>query len=60
MNITNEQGGLTSDQLENLKTNAKTLVTHKNEITKRFNELVKNLQKIGYSVNPKTGHIKEL
>ncbi len=58
MNITAEQ--ITDNQLANLKANAKNLVQAKNDINSRFREFVRQAQKMGYSVNPKTGHIKKL
>ncbi len=58
MNITAEQ--ITDNQLANLKANAKNLVQAKNNINSRFREFARQMQKIGYSVNPKTGYIKEL
>jgi len=60
MNITNEHEVFSDDEIKNLKINARKLVEDKNVIQLRFNELAKTLQKVGYSVNPKTGEVKEL
>lgn len=51
---------LTDEQMDNLRHNAKGLTNAKNEINEQFNGFVKMCQKLGYSVNPKTGELKEL
>lgn len=52
---------LTEEQrLDNLRHNANALTKAKNEINANFNIFVKMCQKVGYSVNPKTGELKLL
>lgn len=45
---------------ENLKANAKAMCDAKKQITKNFNQLIKDAQKIGYIINPKTGEVKSI
>ena len=48
---------LTKEQEDNFKANAKAMVDAKNQINKNLNQLIKDAQKIGYRVNPKTGEV---
>jgi len=48
---------LTKEQEDNLKVNAKAMVEAKNQINKNLNQLIKDAQKIGYKINPKTGEL---
>lgn len=48
---------LTKEQEDNLRANAKQMVEAKNQITKNLNQLIKDAQKIGYRINPKTGEV---
>ena len=48
---------ITKEQEDNLRANAKRMADAKNQINKNFNQLIKDAQKIGYRVNPKTGEV---
>ena len=48
---------LTKEQEDNLRANAKAMVDAKNQINKNLNQLIKDAQKLGYRINPKTGEM---
>lgn len=48
---------ITKEQEDNLRHNAKQMVEAKNQINKNLNQLIKDAQKVGYRVNPKTGEL---
>lgn len=48
---------LDKQQEDNLRANAKDMVQAKNQINANLNGLIKEAQKIGYRVNPKTGEV---
>lgn len=60
MNITQEQYEMKPEQQRNLEGNMRGLIKAKNDIESRMNEIIKGAQKMGYSVNPKTGEVKQL
>lgn len=51
---------MTKEELENLESHAVSMVKVKKQLTDNLNTLIKEAQKLGYSVNPKTGKVKEL
>jgi len=48
---------ITKEQEDNLRANAKAMVDAKNQINKNLNQLIKDAQKLGYRINPKTGEM---
>ena len=60
MNITQEQDGMKPQQQRNLEGNMRGMIKAKNDIMSRMNELIKEAQKMGYSINPKTGEVNKL
>jgi uncharacterized protein YoxC len=60
MNITQEQEGMTDPQIRNLEGNMRGMIKAKNDLMDRMNELIKQAQKMGYSINPKTGEVNKL
>lgn len=51
---------MTPEQINNLEANVLNMIKAKNDIQDRMNELIKSAQKMGYSINPKTGKVKQL
>jgi len=60
MNITQEQEGMKPEQQKNLEGNMRGLIKAQNDIRARISEIITGAQKMGYSVNPKTGEVKKL
>lgn len=50
---------LTKDQEANLTANARALIKAKKGIDANLNNLIKEAQKIGYIVSPKTGEVRK-
>jgi len=44
----------------NLEGNMRGLIKAQNDIKDRISEIIKGAQKMGYSINPKTGEVKRL
>lgn len=51
---------LTEEQIKNLESHAVDMIRVKKQLTENFSTLIKEAQKIGYSVNPKTGKVSKL
>lgn len=51
---------MNKEQQSNLEVNMKSMIDHKKDIQSRMNELIKSAQKVGYSINPKTGKVNKL
>jgi hypothetical protein len=50
---------LNKDQITNLTANAKAMIKAKKGVEANLNNLIKEAQKIGYIVSPKTGEVRK-
>lgn len=60
MNITEELKAMNQTQLDNLEGNMKAMIKARTDLNNRMNELIIAAQKMGYSINPKSGKVKGL
>lgn len=51
---------LTDEQITNLESHAKTMIESQKAIKQNLDNLIREAQKLGYSVNPKTGKVSKL
>lgn len=51
---------MTPEQQKNLEANVRQLIKAQKDIKARMSEIITGAQKMGYSVNPKTGEVKKL
>lgn len=51
---------MTKEQIERLESHAKAMIADKKVIETNMNTLIRECQKLGYSVSPKTGKVKKL
>tara|TARA_R110000868_G_scaffold334194_1_gene594870 strand:+ start:1744 stop:1902 length:159 start_codon:yes stop_codon:yes gene_type:complete len=51
---------MTPEQISNLEANVKQIIKANKDMTSRINEFIREAQKLGYSINPKTGKVKQL
>jgi|32_taG_2_1085360.scaffolds.fasta_scaffold02284_1 predicted lactoylglutathione lyase len=50
----------TEDQISNLESHAKVMIEAKKNISANINHLIKEAQKAGYKVSPKTGKVTKI